>query len=55
MFSDDLVMKIGNQFRVLERTKYGILIEEICDNNTYFVERGFRLSVSNRLNKNVGR
>lgn len=37
MFSDDLVMKIGNQFRVLERTKYGILIEEICDNNTYFV------------------
>ena len=33
MFSDDLVMKIGNQFRVLERTKYGILIEEICDNN----------------------
>lgn len=37
MFSDDLVMKIGNQFRVLERTKYGILIEEICDNNTYFI------------------
>lgn len=37
MFSDDLVMKIGNQFRVLERIKYGILIEEICDNNTYFV------------------
>lgn len=39
MVSDDLVMKKGDQFKVLERTKHGILIEKVDDgNNPYFVD-----------------
>lgn len=46
--NDELVFKIGDEFRILETDKDAVLIEKVGDsNNPYFVSAGLLRNISN--------